>query len=58
MGVGTLGYASKYFFSQPARASTGMKDIEIEDPESIGEGEKKEIKIGPGDYDKVLIARY
>jgi nitrite reductase/ring-hydroxylating ferredoxin subunit len=35
-----------------------MKMVEIDFADSVGEGEMKELKVGDGEKDKVLVSRY
>jgi nitrite reductase/ring-hydroxylating ferredoxin subunit len=35
-----------------------LNEIEIDFAESLKDGEMKDLKVGPGKEDKVLIARY
>ena len=39
-------------------AESNMNEIEIDFAESLKDGEMKDLKVGPGEEDKVLITRY
>jgi nitrite reductase/ring-hydroxylating ferredoxin subunit len=60
----SVGFASlAYIFfhqgkSVPIEADDGMKLVPIEFSDTIGEGEMRELKVGDGEQDKVLISRY
>jgi apoptosis-inducing factor 3 len=47
-----------FSFSTVASAEGALKEVEIDFADSLGEGEMKELKVGAGDEDKVLVARY
>lgn len=60
----SIGFASlAYVFfhknkSIPISADDGMMLVQIEFPDNIGEGEMREVKVGEGEKDKVLVSRY
>jgi apoptosis-inducing factor 3 len=54
MGAGAL----TYFTQVTAKADSNMNEIEIDFAQSLKDGEMKDLKVGPGDEDKVLISRY
>lgn len=60
----SVGFASlAYVFfhknkSIPVVADEGMKLVEIDMADNIGEGEMRELKVGEGEKDRVLVSRY
>jgi apoptosis-inducing factor 3 len=42
----------------PNYADDGMKLVPIDFSDTIGEGEMRELKVGDGEKDKVLVSRY
>ena len=61
-GVVGLGYYTKEKFMQERNMTSASeqeyKEFEIDFAFDLGEGEMKDLKVGPGDEDKVLVARY
>ena len=59
-GVAGLTYTSKrYFQSNIAQAEeTETKEFEIDFADELEEGMMRELKVGPKDKDKVLVARF
>lgn len=59
MGAAGLAYTAaninKYQLNQ---AEQNLNEVEIDFAESLKEGEMKDLKVGPGEKDKVLIVRY
>ena len=58
--LGGLGYLSfqKFKQSEVAMAEGEMNEFEIDFASSLEDGQMKELKVGPKDSDKVLVARY
>jgi len=56
MGAGALTYFSQ--ISYQAKAESNLNEIEIDFATNLKDGEMKDLKVGPGDEDKVLITRY
>lgn len=44
--------------SVPNYADDGMTMVEVDFADNIGEGEMRELKVGEGEKDKVLVSRY
>ena len=59
-GIFGLGYFSYKNFStnKVAHAEENLIEFEINFANSLQEGQMKELKVGPKDEDKVLVARY
>lgn len=58
-GAGFLSYQSlKNYSTNLAQADANMNEIEIDFASALKDGEMKELKVGAGDEDKVLISRY
>jgi len=56
-----VGAAGVAFIGQQwmtTHADSNTKEVEIPNAEQINEGEMKELRVGDGDNDKVLVARY
>jgi nitrite reductase/ring-hydroxylating ferredoxin subunit len=59
LGAATIGYTGNKFFSNKiSSADPSIVDHHIDFADALLEGEMKELKVGSGDDDKVLIARY
>ena len=64
LAAGGLAAATALYLQQKqeqesiAEASSGVNEVEIPFSEKLGEGEMKVLKVGEGDDQKVLIARY
>lgn len=58
MGAAAFGYTTKKNFSSITEAeAANINEIEIDFAASLKDGEMKELKVGLGDDDKVLISR-
>ena len=61
LGVGAFGLAMKCnqdsLQMQVAQASAGMKLVEIDFASELADGDMRELKVGEGKQDKVLISR-
>lgn len=61
LGVGAFGFAVKYnqdaSTQQMAQASAGMKLVEIDFASDLLDGDMRELKVGEGKQDKVLVSK-
>ena len=58
VGIAALMYVFFHKNKSIPQADEGMVRVEIEGADSIEEGHMKEIKVGEGKQDKVLVSRY
>ncbi len=59
LGAATIGYtANKVFSHKVALADPSIVDHHIEFAHALLEGDMKELEIGPGELDRVLIVKY
>lgn len=63
-GAAALAYSTQNYNSNAssksimAQAESNLNEIEIDFADSLKDGEMKDLKVGPGEEDKVLISRY
>lgn len=58
-GAGLFTYQSlKNYSTKLTQAEANLNEIEIDFASALKDGEMKELKVGAGDEDKVLISRY
>lgn len=51
-------FQARFFSNRVAMAEPGFNEVEISFAEELKEGEMRELVVGAGEEDKVLVARY